>query len=323
MSDAPLAIVGNLNLDLWVGPVERFPRTDEELLADSARLELAGSAGYMLQAALALGIEPRVVSTIGDDAFGDVLRHEMARLGATVRGVETLPGEETSLGIIFVAPDGSRAILSTLGAHKAMDPVVARRHDAFVADCPAAILCGAYLLPRFGPDAIRPYAEHLRRRGQLVAFDPSWDPAGWGEATRTATFRLLPAVDVYLPNEFELLALTGRDSLEEAVVEAAAVAGEVVVKRGAAGALYARGDERIAAPAPPVAVSNTIGAGDVFDVGYLYARRRGDAPRERLCFANALAGLVISQPGRRTYPSVGEVETAMRRAACAGEEAPA
>lgn len=309
--DAPLGIVGNLNLDLWVGPVTRFPGPDEEVLAGSSRLELAGTAGYVLQAALGLGIEPRVVSTIGDDAFGRMLLTDLHRLGCGTAGVEVVAGDETSLGIIFVGPDGSRGILTTLGAHAVMDPAVAQRHDEWVAPCAEVLLCGAYLLPRFGPVALVPYAAMLRGRGQVVAFDPSWDPAEWTEQTRQGTMQLLPNVDVYLPNEPELIALTGAADLDAAIDAVAETAGEIVVKRGDKGAIYVAEGERIAVPAFPVRAENTIGAGDAFDTAYLFARRRGFPPRERLRFANAAAALVVGQTGDRAYPDAGRVSAAI------------
>lgn len=309
--DAPFGIVGYLNLDLWVGPVTRFPGPDEEVLAGSSRLELAGTAGYVLQAALALGLEPRVVSTIGDDAFGTMLLADLERRGCGTAGVEVVAAEETSLGIIFVGEDGSRGILTTLGAHERMDPAVAERHDGWIAPCADVLLCGAYLLPRLGPEALAPYAATLRGRGQVVAFDPSWDPAGWPEATRLGTMRLLPSIDVYLPNEPELLALTGRDDLDAALAAVDGTAGEVVVKRGESGAVYASRGDRIDVGAFPVRAVNTIGAGDAFDAAYLYARRRGLLPGERLRFANAAAALVVGQTGGRSYPSAEQVNAAM------------
>lgn len=305
---APLAIVGNLNVDQWMRTVERFPDWDEELLIESARLELAGTAGYALLAANALGLAPVVVSTLGDDVFGRFVLAELAALGVDAAGVETLAGEETPLGIIFVGATGHRAILSTLGAHARMGVAVADRHDERVAAAAEVLLCGNYLLPRFAPALVLEYAARLRARGQTVAFDPSWDPAGWSEHTRHDTFALLAAVDVYLPNDEELMRLTGTTSWAAALRAIEGLPGETVLKRGAAGAVYARDGERLEVPGFAVDVANTIGAGDTFDVAYLYARRRGWPPARRLRFACALAALVVSQAGARTYPDAAAVE---------------
>jgi sugar/nucleoside kinase (ribokinase family) len=231
----------------------------------------------------------------------------MGKLGADATGVEVIPGAETCLGMIFVGADGHRGIMATLGAHAVMDVNTALRHDDRVSICTDIVICGSYLLPRFGPGEALPYAKRLRDRGQVVAFDPSWDPAGWSEATRAGTLALLPEVDVYLPNETELLHLSGKDRLEDAIGVVAPHTGEVVVKRGADGALYVRGTECVASPGFAVEAVNTIGAGDVFDAAYLYARRAGWPPAERLRFANALAAMVVSQRGARTYPDADMV----------------
>lgn len=311
---APVAIVGNLNADQWIQTVERFPRWDEEIVVQSSRFELAGTAGYLVQAGHGLGLPGVVVSTRGDDLLGAFVADALRALGIRCDGVDVVPGQVSSLGMIFVGPQGQRAIMATLGAHAMMDLAVARRHDERIAACAEVIFCGMYLLPRFGPADLLPYARTVRQRGQLVVFDPSWDPAGWSAQTRADTLALLSAVDVYLPNETELLHLTGAADLETAIATVAGLAGEVVVKRGDQGALFAAGAARISVPPLPVSAVNTIGAGDVFDMGYLFARRQRWAPEARLRFACALAGMVVAQSGRRHYPDAAAVMRVMKEA---------
>jgi sugar/nucleoside kinase (ribokinase family) len=65
----------------------------------------------------------------------------------------------------------------------------------------------------------------------------------------------------------------------------------------------------VSVPGLPIQAVNTIGAGDIFDIGYLYGRRRGWEPEQRLRFANALAANVIAQPGARQYPDASAVLT--------------
>jgi ribokinase len=298
----PLAIVGNLNVDQVVSTVTRFPAWDEELLVESSRLELAGTAGYLALAAQGLGIPPFVVSTVGDDANGDFLRQGLAGVGIDDAGVETIPGDETCLGIIFVGDRGQRGILTVLGAHEQMSVAVADRHDARIAACTEVFLCGNYLLPQLTPGMAVNYARRLRERGQVVVFDPSWDPDGWSAKTREETLALLEHVDLYLPNEQELCGLTGATTWREGIAALGGRAGEVVVKRGAEGAVSIQGDCVVECPGLPIAAKNTIGAGDVFDMGFLYGRRMGWETDRCLRFACAAAGAVIVQEGSRAYP---------------------
>jgi len=312
-ADRPIAIVGNLNVDQIITPLDRFPEWDEELIVQEARIELAGTAGYLLLAANGLDVNPYVVSTIGDDMFGDFLRGELDALGVPASGIETVSQTATSLGMIFVDREGRRGILTVLGAHAFMDVAVAERHDAEIARCGEVFLCGNYLLPRFSPVAALPHARKLRARGQTVVFDPGWDPAGWGEPTLRDTLALLHEVDIYLPNEEEICHLTGTETWEAAVRMVAGAAQEIVVKRGAAGAVYVSVTEQIEVPGLPIQAVNTVGAGDVFDMAFLYARRQRWAPRRSLEFACACAAYVVAQPGTRHYPTANEVLIFERR----------
>jgi sugar/nucleoside kinase (ribokinase family) len=312
---APLGIVGNLNIDQWVQTVTHFPRWDEEVVVESSRFALAGTAGNMVIAAEPLGLPGFVVSTIGDDLFGTFLQDEMTKIGADRSGIEVIPGGDTCLGIIFVGPEGQRGIMAVLGVHEVMDVTVAKRHDAGVRRCPEVMICGSFVLPRFGPAEALPYARELRARGQVVAFDPSWDPGGWGEAVRRDTLALLSEVDIFLPNEHELMGLTGASDLTSAIAMIRHLPqppDELVVKRGADGAVFVGNGDPITVPAFPIEPVNTIGAGDIFDTGYLYARRLGWPPAERLRFASALAGMIVAQRGERVYPNADEVMAFMR-----------
>ncbi len=300
----PIAIVGNLNVDQIVSTVTRFPEWDEELLVASSRLELAGTAGYLALAARGLGMTPFVVSTVGDDDHARFMRRELAAAGIDDTGVETISGVSSCLGIIFVGDQGQRGILTVLGAHEQMSVAVAERHDDRIAACAEVFLCGNFLLPEFSPKHVTGYARRLRERGQLVVFDPSWDPGGWQPGTRADTLALLDAVDVFMPNETEFSSLTGTagwcDGLAELRKHAPTT--QVVIKRGAEGAVSVAGDRIVEVPGLPVDVVNTVGAGDVFDMGFLYARRRGWDTRRCLEFACAAAAYVVSQEGTRTYP---------------------
>jgi sugar/nucleoside kinase (ribokinase family) len=91
--------------------------------------------------------------------------------------------------------------------------------------------------------------------------------------------------------------------VESAAAELAADGALVVVKRGAAGALAVRGDERCEVAAPAVEAVDAIGAGDSFDAGMIAALLRGAPLRDALelaCACGALstraAGGVDGQP---------------------------
>lgn len=79
---------------------------------------------------------------------------------------------------------------------------------------------------------------HARSQGVTVSLDTQWDPAEmWNFDYRT----LLPLVDVFLPNEKELMGLTRRATVDEAIREVAPCLGNAaVVKCGSRGSLLVR-----------------------------------------------------------------------------------
>jgi NAD(P)-dependent dehydrogenase (short-subunit alcohol dehydrogenase family) len=72
---------------------------------------------------------------------------------------------------------------------------------------------------------------------------------------------------------------------------------EVVVKRGAQGALSLVAGELHSAPAVPVDVVDTVGAGDAFVAGYLAERVAGGSPAARLALGVTTAAFVCLVPG--------------------------
>ena len=97
--------------------------------------------------------------------------------------------------------------------------------------------------------------------------DTNWDPAeSWADGLDQA----LAQVDVFLPNEQEALAITGRPNISEALTALAQNIPTVVVKLGAVGAICQQRQKRIQNAGFRVDVVDTTGAGDSFNAGFLY-----------------------------------------------------
>jgi sugar/nucleoside kinase (ribokinase family) len=87
---------------------------------------------------------------------------------------------------------------------------------------------------------------------------------------------------------------------EEAAVlgdQLAAIAPEVVVKAGAAGARWRSGDHALRVPAAPAEAVDSTGAGDAFAAGFLAAW--DDGPQAALEAGAALAARAVAIEGGR------------------------
>lgn len=148
-------------------------------------------------------------------------------------------------------------------------------------------------------------AEHAiavgRKAGSLVSFDVNFRSRLWTRAAaRERLGRLLPHVDLLFAGEDEAALLLGVDHLDSrAAARRLQQLGptEVVIKRGALGAVAVSGAEEASAPAVVVPVVDTVGAGDAFVAGYLAASLRGDGLADRLSLACATGAMVCATDG--------------------------
>lgn len=303
----PVGIIGNYNIDMIIGSVSEMPRWDTEIMAQRFEQRIAGTAGYMALALHGMEIPSVIISSVGQDEYGRFLLDVLRERGLETAGVVPLADQQTCVGFVVVHQDGVRAIVTVSGAHDHFDWEMYQSRKHLLADCAEIVLCGTYLLPRFSLEESLRAAVELKALGKKIYFDPSWDPHGWQPQTVDKTLALLKHVDVFMPNETEICHLTGKTDWMDALSLVSRFCNEVVVKLGPNGAAVCRNGALTMVEGQSVRPVDTTGAGDVFDMGYLYASRLSLPYAERLRFANRVASLVIAQKDRTAYPTLDQI----------------
>lgn len=291
-----LAVIGNVNVDLIMGPAAPWPRPGTEVMLDHDDLRPGGSAGNTALAWAGLGLDFRIAASVGDDLFGQWLADALAPHS---RGWTRSPGK-TTLSVGLTHPDGERTFFTMRGHLPDMEWADLRPQLDGLADG-LLLLSGGFLTDRLAADYPAIFAWAAERRIE-VALDPGWPPQGWGAAEMTRVRGWAAAARHLLLNEAEALALTGATRADEALAPLVAMmppGATAVIKSGPRGALARRGAEQAARPAPAVAVIDTIGAGDTFNAGYLYAVACGAGLARALDAGAALASRAISTDPRR------------------------
>jgi ribokinase len=248
--------------------VDTLPRPGETVLAASARSTPGGKGANQAVAAARAGAQVQFVGAVGDDPAAARLRAHLSANAVGTDGLITVPGPSGN-AVVLVDSAGENAIVVAPGANAYLT-LDSDRLRAIVADCDVLLL--QLEIPVATAAAA---AREARSAGATVVVNAS--PTG-GDPDQLADLASL--ADVVVVNEAEA------DHWVWPVKH-------LVITRGADGATDRSGDKEFTIPAPPVAVVDTSGAGDVF-AGVLAAgwtKGRTDALR-RACAAGALATLV-------------------------------
>lgn len=290
MSQRPydLLILGELNVDI-IATGDVTPAFGQvEKILDDLTVCAGSSAAIFAAGAAKMGLRVLFASRVGDDLFGHFMIAELARAGVETDHITVDPMIKTGAGILL-SRGQDRAVLTYLGSIAAvsmrdLDPVwLTQARHLHVAS--PFLLTG--LKPHI-PDLMR----RAREAGMTVSLDTNWDPLQhWNLGG------FFDYLDVFLPNENELCAITGENDLEQAIAAMSARIPILVVKRGAAGAIAVSGGQRVEAAAPTIPVVDTTGAGDTFDGGFLAGWLRGESLGRSLQLGVACGSLAVAQLG--------------------------
>jgi sugar/nucleoside kinase (ribokinase family) len=278
--------------DVLARPVEQIPEGQGGALLEEIRITAAGSAGGTALTLAKLGAEVQSAGAIGTDAFGDVLVRLLEDGGVDPGLLVRRTDVQTSATVLPIRPNGERPALHVIGANATYGP------DDAPWDAIAAATHLHLGAPEFmGGEAAAKILSFAREHGVVT----SADILAPGEQAAQIVDWIAPAfehLDYLLPNDEQVLALSGEDDLEAG---ARALLGRgvgcVAATAGADGAVVvsAQGSERV--PAFPVEVVDTTGCGDAFSAGFLRGRSLDRSLRDSAVLGCAAAGLVAEGLG--------------------------
>src|SRR6202000_2754977 len=231
-------------VDVLVRPVTEIPEGQGGALVDSIRITAAGPAGGTALTLAKLGAEVRSAGAIGTDALGDVLVDLLRRAGVDPSLLVRRDGVQTSASVLPIRPDGSRPAFHVVCANATYS----------AADAPWDAIAQATHLhlgaPEFmGGEQAAQILSFAREHGVTT----SADILAPGEQAAAILDWIAPAfahLDYLLPNDEQVLALTGADDLAagcRALCERGV--GCVAATRGAEGALIVAPDGERGVPA--------------------------------------------------------------------------
>lgn len=255
-----------------------------------------GGSGANVAAWLAhSGAAVSFIGRVGDDDSGRARTAELAQAGVDVH-ISVDAQHATGTVVVLVTPDGERTMLPDRGANLAISaddvPDNLIRHAAHLH------VSGYSLFDARPRTAAVAAINAARTHGVPFSVDPA-SAQPLRIAGPEAFLQWTAGADLCLPNVAEAHVLTGTTDAAAALRRLSARYRETVITLGDGGAVWSDGSAVVHAPARPVAVADTTGAGDAFTAGYLHAGVSGKAPQQCLDAGIALATQVVGRRGAR------------------------
>ena len=296
ISADPIAIVGNINVDVRTSTIPASP----QLFADGETsvpeiYETAGGGGANTAIAAALlGGRVHFCGRVGRDAAGAALHRHLERIGITPHLVEAESATGRSIALTW--DNHCRHFVSSLPSCAALCEKDVDVEALARANCRHLYRADIWFAPKMLHGGNLALLRRARAVGMETSIDINWDPQ-WNSGDNSAAAERIAAVMDLLGhvswahgNERELCKFAGTaDAQTAAELLLDRSAGGVVIHRGARGsAAFTREGEQIEAAARPVArVVNEIGTGDVFTAAFLLMPHL--SLRERLQWCNEIA----------------------------------
>ena len=307
--------------------IEQYPARGNLTTISRVEKGLGGCSHNVLADLAGLGTDLPLYAggCIGRDALGDYMQREIARLGIDGHNMLVLPDAATSYTDVMSERDGGiRTFFHFRGANARLGA-----EQVLQMETQARIFHLGYLLlldeldspdPEYGVVAAR-VLKGLQRQGYETSVDVVSEE---GDRFRRVVEPCLPYIDYLIVNEIEAGAVCGlqlRDPKGVLLHDRMEEAAETLVQRGV-GCLcaihcpeggYARtrdGESSWCSSVPVAAkqIISSVGAGDAFCAGMLYAQHEGMPLHDALRFANASARFnLFSATSTGGAPTLGQL----------------
>ncbi|HVP19075.1 MAG TPA: carbohydrate kinase family protein [Spirochaetia bacterium] len=297
-----VVFLGDFNVDIILDELETMPVADREVRCRSFDLAMGSSACIAACVYSCLGGSSWFCGLAGEDYFGDFLLDGLRAKGVRADDVVRDPRVRTGVTINLVK-GSTRSQVTYPGAMAAFG--IAHVGDKVFRGLHHLHVSGVFQADAMLPDLSR-IIERARAVGATVSLDCQWDQTErWQRLDEW-----IGQVDWFFANSDEACSMTGRVDPESALAALASRTGCPVVKIGALGALAFLGGATVAVPAPAVRVVDTVGAGDNFDAGFLFARlEKGLDNLESIRFANGVAARsCMFRGGTGACSTAGQIE---------------
>lgn len=266
-----------------------------------------GAPANVLAMAAKLGGKTAFIGKVGNDSFGNFLKHTLEVHAIGTEGLVKDPTVPTTLAFVHLNEGGDRSFTfyRKPGADTCLTAGDVNR-DLLDA-CRIFHFGSLSLTDEPCRTATLAAVTYVRAQGKTVSFDPNYRPGLWEsqQIAREQMLRCVAMADILKVSEEEMELLTGETDPQLGSDRLLAIGPRAVfVTLGAKGAYYRNRAGHGAVPTYPVKVVDTTGAGDTFMGSVLWQLMTHSLDeiatmdlRETVSFANAAGSLTTTRSG--------------------------
>lgn len=304
MKTFDVVALGELNVDLILNQIDGQPEIGKEKFCQDMILTLGSSTAIFAANAAALGTKVAFCGMIGNDSFGTLVNDSLQKKHVDTRYLIHTDKYATG-ATICLNYDEDRANVTYQGA---MDHMAFADINKELFENTKHIHISSIFMQTALKNDIIAILEYAKQKGVTTSLDTQWDPV---EKWDLDYAKVLPLIDVFLPNEKELKFLTHSTTLEEALDKIRPYINAAVIKQGNKGSLLIT-KEGVQHQQPAFLnthVVDAIGAGDSFNSGFISQFVLGKSLEECQRYGNMTGAInTTAAGGTGAFTSKEDVE---------------
>lgn len=286
-----IMVVGELNADLILDQLHKPPGFGKEQTAGLMTLTLGSSTAIYAANSASLGSKVAFCGKIGADRFGSLVMDSLEQKSVNTEYIITDPNLATGATVI-IRYANDRMMVTHPGAMEHMS--VSEVSEELFIKSRHLHTSSVFFQPGIKKNLTELF-QKAKSFGLTTSMDAQWDPS---EKWDLNLADLMPFLDFFLPNEQELLHLTGSTTLDEALKALSGYDTCIVVKCGNKGAtMQYRGEKESVKAYPIPGFVDAVGAGDSFNAGFIHEFLKGRHLSDCLAIGNLTAAVSTTSAG--------------------------
>lgn len=309
--DKKVLLIGDINIDINLKGINDLSdiKLGTEFKMKDYVMDVGGSGFNTIMSLKNFGLNVDLFGKIGGDFFGEKIKKYLKENDIN-NSIITKKDLKTGLAVVLPV-NNNRVILTYNGSNEFLK--INDLNFKKIENSSHVHLSAYYLLKGLNADYIELLKKIKSYPHITTSFDTGYDPQeDW---QREKIFKILKYIDIFLPNEIEILNITNSENIEEALKIISKFCKTVIVKLGnkglAAISKKYTDNKIIYLKTYDVKVVDTTNCGDCFNAGFIYGFLDDYSFKDSLDLANACGSLQAAKLGNYKFKSLNEINNFM------------